>query len=144
MSLSDVERHPDWSRRLAEISTVHQSAPPPEWGKSDCLMVVGEAILAVAKENPFEKFRHKYKTEKAAAKLMLKHGCSNVQEVFEIFLGLTESSRLQARRGDVGIVMIQDQPHAGYVTNDGLSVRQPHGMVTFPLTEMVKAYRIGK
>ena len=141
--ISDLDRHPDWENRLVEIQQLH-AYQTAEWGKTDCILTVGESIRAVIGYDPLHQFFGKYTTELAAAKLMRKHGCENVKDVFANFLGLTEVNRFQARRGDVGVTLIQDQLHAGYIVNDGLNVRQPNGMITIPLDKIETAYRIGK
>lgn len=143
MSLSDIDRHPNWAKRLMAIASIHvtQSA---EWGKTDCIMTVGEAMRAVVGVHPFEHFAGTYTTELGAAKVMRQHDCEDVDEVFSRFLGLSELNRLQVRRGDVAVVMIQDKPHAGYILNDGITVRQEGGMITMPLDTIEKAFQIGR
>lgn len=141
--ISDLDRHPDWETRLVDIYQCHVQQTA-EWGKTDCILTVGEAIRAVIGYSPFQKFFGLYSTELGAAKTMRNDGCENVNDIFAKYLGLTEVNRFNARRGDVAVTMIQDQLHAGYIVNEGLTVRQPNGMVTIPLDKIEKAYRIGK
>lgn len=143
LTCSDLERHPDWSRRLIDIASVH-SRQQAVWGQTDCLMVVGEVIQAVVGVNPLERFRGKYSTELGAAKVLRQNECENVLDVFADFLTLTETNRFQMLRGDVGVVLIQDQYHAGYILNDGIQVKQSEGMITLPLDQIQKAFQIGR
>lgn len=141
--ISELDRLPNWQKALVAVASTHVTQDG-EWGQTDCLMSVGDAIEAVVGVNPFEQFRGKYSTELGAAKTMRQHDCEDVLEVFAKFVQLTEVNRFQVRRGDVAVVIIQGQPHAGYVLNEGVVIRQPTGMITFPLDDIAKAFQIGR
>lgn len=142
-SISNFDRLPDWDTRLADLSTV-QLEVAPEWGSTDCLLTVGEAMEAVTGTNPLAKFKGKYTTEQGAAKLMRRHKCKTVEDVFEKYLKLIPVGRLSARRGDVGVMVIQGQLAAGYFTNHGFAVKQESGLGFFPVTEVKTAFRVGR
>ncbi|MGU3577104.1 DUF6950 family protein [Brucellaceae bacterium C25G] len=141
-SISNLVRCEGWDRRLEDVATAHASILP-EWGRSDCLMAVGEAINAVVSQNPFERFRGKYKTETGAAKQMRRNGCDNVKQVFETFLSLEPVNRFSARRGDVGVMLLNDEYISGFICSYGFAIKQPHGIAFYPVSEIEQAYKIG-
>ncbi|NIH74407.1 hypothetical protein FHV99_001614 [Ochrobactrum sp. P20RRXII] len=141
-SKSSSARVSGWDRALEDLATAHISIIP-EWGVSDCLMTAADAIKAVTGEDPLSQFRGKYKTETGAARKMRANGCENVKDVLEIFLQLEPVNRLSARRGDVGVMLINDEYVAGFICGSGFAVKQPHGLSFFPVTDIEQAYRVG-
>ncbi|WP_432475261.1 DUF6950 family protein [Brucella anthropi] len=141
-SKSNSARVPGWDRALEDLATAHVSITP-EWGVSDCLMTAADAIEAVIGENPLAEFRGKYKTEAGAARKMRANGCENVKGVFENYLKLEPINRLAARRGDVGVMLINEEYVAGFICGSGFAVKQLHGLTFFPVTDIEQAYRVG-
>lgn len=141
-SITSSIRADGWDRAVEEIATRHMSVIP-EWGASDCLMTVADAMLVVVGPTPLEQFRGRYKTEAGAARKMRQNGCANVKDAFEKFLGLEPVNRLSARRGDVGVMLINGEYAAGFVCGSGFAVKQPHGLTFFPVTEIDQAYKVG-
>ncbi|MEL4069930.1 hypothetical protein WKW50_07255 [Ochrobactrum sp. GPK 3] len=142
ISKSSSARVPGWDRALEDLATAHVSIAP-EWGVSDCLMTAADAIKAVIGEDPLVKFRGKYKTEAGAARKMRANGCENVKDVFENYLQLEPVNRLVARRGDVGVMIINDEYVAGFICGTGFAVKQPNGLAFYPVTDIEQAYRVG-
>lgn len=99
--------------------------------------------MATIGTNPFSQFRDQYSTEAGAAKTMRKNGCETITDIFEKFVGLRGINPLQAIRGDIGIVLVQDTEHCGYFTELGLAVAQKQGMTFFDVTDVVKAFQVG-
>ena len=141
-SKSNSARVQGWDRALVDIATAHVSITP-EWGVSDCLMTAAEAIEAVIGEHPLAEFRGKYKTEAGAARKMRANGCESVKDVFETYLQLEPVNRLSARRGDVGVMLINNEYVAGFICGSGFAVKQPHGLTFYPVTEIEQAYKVG-
>nr|WP_235858948.1 hypothetical protein [[Ochrobactrum] soli] len=106
-------------------------------------MTAADAIEAVIGEHPLAEFRGKYKTEAGAARKMRANGCESVKDVFETYLQLEPVNRLSARRGDVGVMLINDEYVAGFICGSGFAVKQPAGLAFFPVTEIEQAYRVG-
>jgi hypothetical protein len=106
-------------------------------------MTAADAIEAVIGENPLVAFRGRYKTEAGAARKMRANGCENVKDVFERYLQLEPVNRLSARRGDVGVMQINDKYVAGFICGSGFAVKQPHGLTFFPMTDIEQAYKVG-
>nr|WP_278375042.1 hypothetical protein [Brucella anthropi] len=141
-SISNLARLAGWDRSLEAIATRH-IALEPEWGVSDCLLASADAIHAVVGIDPLAQFRGRYRTENGAARKMRANGCKNVKDVFENYLGLDPTNRLMARRGDVGVALINNEYVAGFVCGSGFAVKQPHGLAFLPVTEIEQAYKIG-
>lgn len=141
-SKSSLDRVPGWDRALEDLATHHVDTPP-EWGVSDCLMCAADAIKAVTGIDPLSKFRGKYQTEAGAARKMRQNGCESVKDVFEQYLSLEPINRFSARRGDVGVMIINDEYVAGFICSSGFAVMQPLGLSFFPITEIEQAYKVG-
>lgn len=142
ISKSSSARVPGWDRALEDLATAHVSIIP-EWGVSDCLMTAADAIEAVIGKDPLAKFRGKYKTEAGAARKMRANGCKNVKDVFENYLQLEPVNRFAARRGDVGVMLINDEYVAGFISGTGFAVKQPNGLAFYPVTDVEQAYKVG-
>lgn len=141
-SISNSIRVDGWDRQLEQVAT-DQVSVLPEWGSSDCLLSTSEAIQAVVGVDPLKKFRGKYTTEAGAAKAMRRNKCQNVKDVFETYIGLESVNRFAARRGDVGVTVINDEFVAGYVCFHGFAVKQPQGTIFLPLDQIHQAYKVG-
>ncbi|WP_250972480.1 DUF6950 family protein [Agrobacterium rosae] len=131
-----------WDRALEDVASA-QLTILPEWGTSDCMMSACEAIKAVVGIDPLEEFRGRYKTEAGAAKKMRGLGCNHVKDLFEIHIGLEPVNRFSARRGDVGVTVINDEFVAGFVCSLGFAIKQPHGTIFLPVSEIEQAYKVG-
>lgn len=141
-SITNSTRVSGWDRAVEEVASRHLTVAPG-WGATDCLMTTGDAIQAVVGTDPFSKFRGRYNTEAGAARMMRQNGCDNVRDVFATFLGLEPVNRFSARRGDVGVMLINGEYAAGFVCGSGFAVKQPHGLTFFPVTEIEQAYKVG-
>lgn len=142
ISISNCNRVADWELRLVDVSENHMGIAP-DWGVSDCLLTAADAIQAVTGIDPLKQFRGKYTTEHGAAKLMKKNKCADVEDVFEKYLGLKQVGRLSARRGDVGVIMIEGHATAGYFMEYGFAVKQINGLSFFPRTDVKTAFQVG-
>lgn len=142
ISKSNLTRVDGWDRALEDVASAQVSVLP-EWGVSDCLLSTSEAMEAVIGIDPLAKFRGKYATEAGAAKAMRRNRCQNVKDVFETYLKLEPVNRFAARRGDVGVAVINDEFVAGYVCFHGFAVKQPQGTIFLPLDQIHQAYKVG-
>lgn len=136
-----MPRENDWDHRLARVTEKHMRLSG-EWGATDCLLTVGEAIEAVTGNDPFAAYRGRYKTERGAARVMRRNGCKDVEAVLaRLFQPV---GRLLAQRGDVGTVMQGGALTAGYVTEYGFAAKGPNGLIFHPVTEIVSAFKVGR
>ncbi len=136
-----LERLPDWDRQLAKMTEKHL-AEPFSWGQSDCLLAAADAVLAVTGFDPAEDIRGKYDTALGAIRLMKKRKSANVEEVLmKLFPQIKK--KLTAQRGDLVTINEGDQAVAGYITTQGVFVRQENGNVFLPQTSIKMAFKVG-
>lgn len=126
-NISGIERLPDWRTRLIDDVLNPHADIEPQWGVSDCLMFCADAIKAQVGVDPLAQFRENYTTEQGAAKLMLKNGCENADDVFKTYLGLTPVDGF-IREGDVATVLINGQVTAGVYYGPGFAIKVPSGL----------------
>lgn len=135
-----LTRLPDWDRRLARATERHMSTPM-QWGESDCLLTVADAIEAVTGIDPAAKIRGKYSSEIGAAKLMRRRKANDVEQVLERLFAPV--GRLMAQRGDVCVVEREGVLCAGYVTEYGVAVKSERGLDFIQQTEIKTAFKVG-
>lgn len=141
-SISNSPRNDGWDRALEDVASA-QVPVLPEWGKSDCVMSTCEAIKAVVGIDPLEEFRGRYTTEAGAAKKLRGLGCNHVKDLFEIHIKLERVNRFSARRGDVGVTVINGEFVAGFVCSLGFGIKQPQGTIFLPVSQIEQAYKVG-
>ncbi|KIQ05016.1 hypothetical protein RU07_02090 [Agrobacterium tumefaciens] len=141
-SISSLARSDGWDRALEDVASA-QVPILPEWGTSDCVMSTCEAIKAVVGVDPLEEFCGRYKTEAGAAKKLRGLGCNHVKDLFEIHIKLELVNRFSARRGDVGVTIINGEFVAGFVCSLGFAIKQPQGTIFLPVSEIAQAYKVG-
>lgn len=137
----DRDRLPDWDFRLAEVTTKHMTLPG-QWGTSDCLITVADAIRAVLGVDLAQTIRGKYTTEIGAAKLLKRRKYQTVEDALADRFPII--GRLSALRGDVGVYERQGVLCAGYVTEYGFAVKAEHGLEFVPQTDIKTAFRVGR
>lgn len=136
-----LTRLPDWDRRLVRVVEKHLHLPG-EWGVSDCGLTVGDAVEAVAGINPLARFVGKYTTEAGAARVMRRKGWKDMGDVLASFA--PPIGRLKAQRGDIGTIVQGGQLTAGFICERGLAAKSEHGLVFYPVTEIVAAFKVGR
>lgn len=141
--MEKLTRIKDWDRRLAAVTTRHIKTPS-QWGESDCILKVADAVEAVTGNDLARTMRGKYHTELGAAKLLKKRKCDNVEQLLDKYF--EPVGRLMAQRGDVVAVDQGDAIAAGYVTEYGVAVASPSGLAFIPQTSpsIRKAYKVGR
>lgn len=142
-SILSLPRSDGWERALEDLASAQVSVLP-EWGVSDCVMSTCEAIKAVVGIDPLEEFRGRYKTETGAAKRMRGLGCNHVKDLFDVHMMLEPVNRFSARRGDVGVTIINGEFVAGFVCSLGFAIKQPQGTIFLPVIEIEQAFKVGE
>lgn len=137
----DRARLPDWDIRLAAVTSKHM-ALAGQWGVSDCLITVADAVRAVLGVDLAQTIRGKYKTEIGAAKLLKRRGYDTVEDALAD--RFAPVNRFSAQRGDVGVYERQGVFCAGYVTEYGFAVKTEHGLEFVPVTDIKTAFRVGR
>lgn len=135
-----LQRLPDWDCRLIAMTIRHLSTPP-EWGVSDCLLTVADAIEAVTGVDLAAKIRGTYDSEIGAAKLLRRRRMKTVEDALAKLL--PETGRLMAQRGDVGTIEREGTIAAGFLTDRGFAVKDGRGLVFHPQTAIRRAFKVG-
>lgn len=138
--MSKLTRLPDWERRLAAV-VEHHLDTPGEWGISDCLLTVMDAVEAVTGVDPAAKVRGKYSTELGAVRTLRRRKLADVEAALASLF--PPVGRLMAQRGDVGIVERDGEVAAGFITERGLAVKIETGLTFYPQTEIKTAFKVG-
>ncbi|HEV7255732.1 MAG TPA: hypothetical protein VGN97_21860 [Mesorhizobium sp.] len=136
----DLTRLPDWDRRLARVTERHMTLPG-QWGVSDCLLTVFDAVEAVTGHDPGHAIRGRYKTARGATGHLRRRGFRNVEEALAALF--PPVGRLLAQRGDLGVILEGDVLAAGYVTELGFAVKTETGLVFRPQTDIRSAFKVG-
>lgn len=152
-----MTRHADWEERLNDVVAKHQ-AMPGEWGKSDCWIMVMDAIEAVTGERILPHLQS-YATEAEGYKVFRKAGFKEtVEEALAEALGEPMPPAL-AQRGDVGVIERDGSVSCGVFTSIGFAVRTIYGRVDridgkrievstgydiqfLPVTAVARAYKV--
>ncbi|MBZ9873497.1 hypothetical protein LB542_21940 [Mesorhizobium sp. BR1-1-9] len=135
-----LTRLPDWDRRLARVVNQH-SRTPGEWGVSDCLLTVMDAVIATTGFDPAEDIRGAYKTEAGAARILRKRGFTDVEQALTSLF--PPVATLMAQRGDVGVVERNGALSCGFVCDRGFAVKEERGLSFVPQTEIKSAFKVG-
>lgn len=136
-----LTRLPDWDRRLARVVNQH-ARTPGEWGVSDCLLTVMDAVAAVTGFDPSEDIRGgKYSTAAGATKILLKRGLDDVEAALASLF--PPVAPLMAQRGDVGVVERDGVLSCGFVCDRGFAVKDERGLSFAPQTEIKAAFKVG-
>ncbi|TGR32993.1 hypothetical protein EN792_006145 [Mesorhizobium sp. M00.F.Ca.ET.149.01.1.1] len=136
-----LTRLPDWDRRLARMVNEHNKTPG-EWGTSDCLLTVMDAVVAVTGFDPADDIRGgKYSTPAGATKILLKRGFADVEAALASLF--PPVATLMAQRGDVGVVERDGVLSCGFVCDRGFAVKDERGLSFIPQTEIKSAFKVG-
>lgn len=139
-----------WELRLVEVIEDHGAAPFV-WGKSDCLTLCADVVLALTGEDPMQLYRGSYSSAAEARRLLGSEGFADVGEA--LAAQFEEVAPAMARRGDIGIVETQvgsrTVPGSVVVTGANIVGKSAPargsriGMTTLDRDRLVKAYRVG-
>lgn len=128
-----------WEKRLNAVVAKHQLLPS-EWGVSDCYVLPDDCVEAITGSRMYPKARG-YKTEAGAAKVLRKHGFTNVAEAFAA--KFEPISVLQAGRGDIGVIEKNGQFSGGFFTTAGFVTRAHGGAIEFlPRSLVSQAFKV--
>ncbi|TPK18054.1 hypothetical protein [Mesorhizobium sp. B2-5-7] len=136
-----LSRLPDWDRRLARMVN-HHNKTPGEWGVSDCLLTVMDAVIAVTGFDPAEDIRGGvYSTAAGAARVLLKRGHADVEAALASLF--PSVAKLMAQRGDVGVVERNGTLSCGFMCDRGFAVKDERGLSFIPQSDIKTAFKVG-
>lgn len=117
---------------------------PFAWGYMDCLAgLVDPAVQALTGEEPFFRFRARYKTAKGALGVMRRSGFENLADL--VASELPEIHPSMCVVGDIVAIPTDDDfAYAlGVVNGDRVFVISPNGLSTRDISEAVRAFKVG-
>jgi len=117
---------------------------PFAWGYVDCLTgLVDPAVQALTGEEPFSRFRARYKTARGALGIMRRSGFDNLANL--VASELPEIHPSQCVVGDIVAIPTDDDfAYAlGVVNGDRVFVISPEGLSTRDISEAVRAFKVG-
>lgn len=113
------------------------------WGSGDCLTgLVSPVVEAMTGEDPFSRFRGRYKTPRGALGIMRRSGFANLADLVASEFPEVHSSA--ARMGDIAAVPTDDDfaYSLGIVNGDRVIVLRPDGMGSVPMTGAVRIFKV--
>lgn len=137
-----MTRRPDWERRLNEAVERHM-ALPPDYAITNCYILPDDCVLAITGRRMHPKLYNGGrgpKTERGAAKRLLRHGFRSVEDAFAA--RFPRIPPLTAQRGDIGVVEIDGVVCGGVYTAIGFAARSAHGVAFLPVTTVKSAFRV--
>jgi hypothetical protein len=138
-----MKRLPGWEERLGGVFTA-ATAEPYRLGVHDCLRVACMAVEALTGEDHWPRFARSYATKREALAVIRTRGDS-LGEAVSAVLGVPDSDRLLARRGDLVLYRDDAGEHLGVCGGMQVGVTGPAGLVWVPLIDprCLRAWRIG-
>lgn len=131
-----------WEKRLKVVVEKHQ-ALPSDYSLSNCYIIPDDAVEALTGARMHPKVyngKNCPKTEKGAAKRLLRNGFRNVEEAFAARFSSIPPSL--AQRGDIGVVERDGVVSGGVFTAIGFMARNAEKVVFLPVSQVKTAYRV--
>lgn len=135
-------RQAGWEKRLKAVIDTHM-ALPADYAVTNCYIIPDDAVEAITGKRMHPAMYRGGsgpKTEKGAARRLLKHGFRNVEEAFAACFEAIPPTL--AQRGDVGIVQRDGQFCGGVFTSIGFMVRGQDRIHFLPASEIKTAFRV--
>lgn len=135
-----MKRVENWEARLKKVIQKHHRLPS-EYGISDCYLIVDDTVEAVTGERMFPDII--YSTKLEAAKLLLQHGFSNVEDAFASKFPMVHPAL--AQRGDIGVTINTDgEICGGFFCSLGFAVRDNISLLFMPVSIVKTAFKVGR
>lgn len=98
---------------------------PFDWGRNDCVTFSCNWFGLMTGNDPAEKFRNEYSTEREALEIMIRHGVKGMEGAGWFLFGVPDDHVLFVGRGDIvfgkGALGICLGAKGAFLTNDGLT-----------------------
>lgn len=133
-----MKRIVDWEKKLNETVQFHMDAPF-QWGISDCYMLCDDVVKAITGKRIHTGV--KYSSQLSGTKVMLKKGFEDFEDVFASKFDAIHPS--QAKRGDIGIVRVENTFAGGVFTALGFMTKgEKTGIVFLPYSTAHNAFEV--
>lgn len=129
----------NWPRRLNAVVEAYQNEPFV-WGKTDCLCMAEDVVLAITGSSPAQPFRGSYDTRIGAAKVLLERGYDDLQDALEAHFPRVDPA--WAQRGDLGLIYHNNERACVVCTGQLWFARTESGLVTVPTEEVSVAFHV--
>lgn len=133
-----MKKH-NWPTLLAKFIVSRKTAPF-EWGKNDCCLFVADAIEQMTDIDFASEYRGTYSTEKGAYKALKKQGEKTVADAWS--RRFPEIPVQEMGRGDVALVISEEQPATAICFGARLWVVSKKGLITLRRSQAIQAWRI--
>lgn len=143
MTMHQLTRRDDWRGRFA-AEMDRQRRTVFAWGRQDCAIgLVCGAVQAITGMDLARGYRGKYRSPKAALKLMRDSGAETLSDFAALFLPEIHPSR--ARVGDLGILPADGPIGEAFCIVDasGVIVMTEQGHGRRPRADMIRAFKVG-
>lgn len=134
-----IERLSNWESAFADFLAERRDRPF-EYGKNDCALFAADCALALTGIDPAPDFRGKYKTKAGSLRALRKIGNGDLESTFDA--RFPAKAPAFARRGDLVFngeaIGVCAGAIAVFVGEQGGAP----GLVTFPMSNMIKAWEI--
>ena len=137
-----LKRHPRWPEILAaEIARAWSK--PFLWGSNDCCLFACDCVLAMTDIDIAASFRG-YQSRAEARELLKKHGgVGGIAESVATEYSIPLIAPSHAGRGDILLLDAGHGETLGVCAGDRIACPGFHGLLTFPLLQGIRAWRIG-
>lgn len=141
-----MTRREDWPEAL--MAVIHAAACRPfAWGSHDCCLFVADCVQAMTGVDPAAMFRGRYRDQLGAARAMAWYagqgaGLEAVAERIAAGIGAPEIMPGLARRGDVGLAVLERGPTLVLCLANHVAAPGETGLTYLPRQAARRAWRI--
>lgn len=135
-----MARHADWPERLAAFVAARK-AVPFAFGTADCGMLAADWILEATGTDPVPDLRGRYRSVAGSVAVVRRTGCACLTELVTKRVG-PPLAPLLAQRGDIVELPGDDGPALGICIGIDAVAMAPEGLVTVPMANAVRAWRV--
>ena len=136
-----LPRFPDWRARLSSY-LIECASRDMAWGEHDCALFIAGGVLAQTGHDFAAPFRGKYKTERGAAKALIRYGAGTLADT--VAAALPEIDPAQARQGDICLFDQPDGLTCGIVLRANIAAVTATGLTHVSKDRIVRAFRVGE
>lgn len=133
-------RYPHWPELLATF-IAGRALVPFAYGRSDCGMLAADWIVAATGVDMAADLRGRYRSAAGSVAIIRRAGHTSLSDLVTARLGAPVAPLL-AQRGDIVEMPGDSGPALGICTGADAVCLGPAGLVTVPMTNAVRAWRV--